>query len=154
MKANYDKKAEQIEEFKEDLQNIVKSAKNDKSVNKVAYTNEYIFGENFVEAVRNKILADYFILTDEMIQSDLHIGVARKQVENLIESNKYIGNEDKVREIALDYLSASVCHALCSRVQEVSYKDYAVHNYYDKYIDFLFKANNGKVKLMSELGMV
>lgn len=154
MKANYDKKAEQIEEFKEDLQNIVKSAKNEKSVNKVTYTNEHIFGENFVEAVRNKILADYFILPDEMIQADLHIQVARKQVENFTESNKYIGNEEKVREIALNYLSASVCHALSSRVKEIAYKDYAGYNYHNKYVGFLFKANNEKVKLMSELGLM
>lgn len=106
----------------------------------VKYTNEFILGENFINEARTRIGVSNHILTDEIITAKLHLGIARKQVEVFLNRKTYPDNKEQVRDIAINYLCGSICHALFSKTNDVEI--------YKKYVDFYFKANNAKVALL------
>ena len=151
MKANYKEKVEEINDYAKDLKEVATKAPTLEAKTKL--TNEEVFGKDFVSDVRGRISADKIFLTDDIIKADLHLEVAIKQCGKLLRAKKYKDNENEIREIAILFLCASICRALFSRAKDIKFKSYANGDYWQKFIDFQYLANNKKLKLMTKLGL-
>lgn len=151
MKSNYKERKKEVDEFDNVTHKVASKAPTIETETKL--TNEKIFGDNFVTVVREKIGADKILLTDEIIKADLHLETAISLCGKLLRTDKYKANETEIREIAIMYLCASICKALFSRVKDIKFRSYADNDYWQKYIDFIYPANNKKVALMSKLGL-
>lgn len=152
MNSNYAKRAEETKEFDKNLKEVATNAPTLES--KAKLSDKEIFGDNFVTVAREKIGADKILLTDEMIKAKLHLDVAKKSMGKLLKTEKYKDNETEIREITIMYLCASICKALANRVKDIKFASYADVNYHQNYVDFLYKANNEKVRLLSKLGLM
>lgn len=152
MKSNYKEKVKQINEFN---QNLAEVAAGTPTIENVALqTKSELFGENIENLVREKIGADNILLTYEMINAELHFDLVKKCMGKLLRTDKYKDNEQEINSISLDYLCASICKALASKVKSINFSSYASVDYWQKHLDFLYKANNERVKLLAKLGLM
>jgi len=152
MKSNYKGKVEAINEFDNNLKEAAVNAPTLES--RTALTSEEILGDNFVKIAREKIGADSILLTEEMISAELHLELVKKCMDKLLRTEKYKENEIEIRNISIEYLCASICKALASRVKNIKFSSYANIDYYQKHVNFLYKANNEKIRLLSQLGLM